>query len=436
MYSAFNIFWIVYTIFFLFILILSTFWYNERRSTFPLNARNYYLVLTSQLWMIVHQIILLLMVGFGWYISEPFGQEVHIIFVFLSLPLYHHTYLWRGYQLYVLYNLTEYRFNKEGAQNNEEMNEVNSNWLVKRTQSVSQTNLWKSYLRVNLPIVVIFPIIGALLDIKIGEKAFIPIAIISVVYSIVLALLTILLRKVQDAFFLKREIIANATINVVQAILLVYFGQINIIPGFNFPFILIIAYTFRLPFNVFVPLYMSYKATAWRQASNSGTDSVKESISDSTKIKVSKHYNTLDAVLSEQSMTDLFMTYIKKRFQVQLVLFLEHVKIFKTSEKEAFAGKAILLFQKFIKPGSLLDLNVPAEILDRLQTTINDERKLLEEGLSANFFDDVETFVRQQLEQPFQAFKETDEYKRALSQLHEEAKLNTGLVEMGIVNTE
>jgi len=378
-------------------------------------------------------------VGFNWYVSKPYGPQIHAIFVFMAIPCYHNTYLWRGYQLYVLYNLTEYRAVKEGAENTEEVEEATRNWLVRRTQSVSQDNLWKSYLIVNAPIAIIFPIIGALLDIKIGTRAFIVIAIISISYAFAEAALAFLLRNVQDAFFLQREIIANAILNICQSITMLYFGNIHPIKGFNYPFILIICYTLRMPLNMFIPLFMSYRASAWKSSSNnSGTESGRfESVTENSnnKIKVTKKYNTLDSIMDEEAMYVVFVVYLKRRFQIQLLLFLEHLKAFKACEKQVLAGKAFLLFQKFIKPSSLLDLSVPKDIIESLEKTINDEQKLLEEGaFSAHFFDDVETYVRQQLEQPVHLFRETEEYKRALTQLNEAAKINTGLVTMGIVN--
>jgi len=378
--------------------------------------------------------VLLLIVGFGWW-STINGQYLNIIFAFLSLPLFQHTYLWRGYQLFVLYNLTEYRFNQETISDSKNDQSHKSNWFYNKRDSVSQERLTRTYFIANIPIMVACLVIAIMLYKNLGSFGFIPVAAITNIESIALAILTIILRKVQDAFYLKRELVANAIINAVQALLMLYFGMISKLP-IDFAFIIIIAYAFRLPFITIIPLYISYVSEK-----NSGSDSGREESASAasthaapSQFKVSKQYNTLDAILEEPTLQAVFVTYLKKRFDIQYVLFIEQVKAFKLLDAQLLAGKAFLMYHKFIKPEALLDLAVPKEIRIPLQDLITNEEKLLDpDAVKPTFFDSVEQFVRERLETPVKNFRTTDEFANVIAKLHEETKLNMGLVNTGIV---
>lgn len=104
----------------------------------------------------------------------------------------------------------------------------------------------------------------------------------------------------------------------------------------------------------------------------------------------------------------------------------------KASESEQLAGKAFLLYHKFIKPASLLDMGIPLELRKDIEEVLLDEDKLLNATLSVDFFAKIEEYARDKLEDPLKYFKHSPEYAKALTALLEGDRLNTGFKQVGI----
>jgi hypothetical protein len=104
----------------------------------------------------------------------------------------------------------------------------------------------------------------------------------------------------------------------------------------------------------------------------------------------------------------------------------------KASEPELRAGKASLLYQKFIKPESLLDMNIPPELRQDIEEVLLDEDKLLNTSFGPDFFEKIEDYVREKLEYPLKYFKHSPEYAKAVASLLEGDRLNTGFKQVGI----
>jgi hypothetical protein len=105
----------------------------------------------------------------------------------------------------------------------------------------------------------------------------------------------------------------------------------------------------------------------------------------------------------------------------------------KSLSSEQKPGKALLLYQKFIKPMSLLDMNVPEDVREGVEKVLLDEDKLLSAKIDDNFFDDIETYVRNRLDEPLRYFKHSPEYAKCLSEILEGDRLYTGMKQVGMV---
>jgi hypothetical protein len=54
---------------------------------------------------------------------------------------------------------------------------------------------------------------------------------------------------------------------------------------------------------------------------------------------------------------------------------------FKKLDEALLAGKALLMYQKFIKPGSFLNLDLPKEIITEIEQIVLDQVKFFSSGM-------------------------------------------------------
>lgn len=104
----------------------------------------------------------------------------------------------------------------------------------------------------------------------------------------------------------------------------------------------------------------------------------------------------------------------------------------KQSNSQEMAGKALLLYQKYIKPMSFLDMNIPEELRMDIEEVLLNEDALVEATISQDFFDKVENYVRDKLESPLREFRHSAEYTRVLASILEGGRLMTGMKQAGI----
>jgi hypothetical protein len=106
----------------------------------------------------------------------------------------------------------------------------------------------------------------------------------------------------------------------------------------------------------------------------------------------------------------------------------------KESPTEHLPGKALLLYQKFIKPQSLLDMEIEPELRADIEEVLLDEEKLVNAQMDRTFFSNIENYARERLEKPLREFKHTPEYTRVLGTLLQANRLYSGMKQVGIVN--
>jgi len=100
-------------------------------------------------------------------------------------------------------------------------------------------------------------------------------------------------------------------------------------------------------------------------------------------------------------------------------------------------GRALLLYQKFVKPGSFLDLRLEKSEYEEVEVICLDEQKAMAPGtITEKFFDRIEKCVTTRLEPHLDLFKKSPEYKSLVEEKYESLRLVKGLSSLGVNETQ
>lgn len=115
------------------------------------------------------------------------------------------------------------------------------------------------------------------------------------------------------------------------------------------------------------------------------------------KIIPNHKVRSLREIFNDKELKEAFKDFCMKSFFVEIFFFLEKVKKivkitfhkleeFKT-EKKLQIGRAVIIYQKFLRPGSFLDLQLPKSVYAKIEEVCTDESKAMTEGtITSNFF--------------------------------------------------
>src|SRR5689334_17998963 len=111
---------------------------------------------------------------------------------------------------------------------------------------------------------------------------------------------------------------------------------------------------------------------------------------------------------------------------------MSQITAWKASNEQLRPGKALLLYQKYLKPGAFLDIQIEDESRIELEQLLLDEMKLLDASLPLTFFSKVEDYIRQNLSSAAKDFTKTKEYKKCLATLLQASNVSQSLKQAGI----
>lgn len=150
-----------------------------------------------------------------------------------------------------------------------------------------------------------------------------------------------------------------------------------------------------------MPLIKAREYVRWENKTNSTTDDDSSSnfensgsLSRSTsktialsRVSSTEHidYKSLESVMTEPKLLEIFSLFVGKHFKVEMIYFLLQVihlinssnhfqlDVFKKMEPAGLAGKALLMYQKFIKPESFLNLDLPQDLVAEIEEVVLNE---------------------------------------------------------------
>jgi hypothetical protein len=292
----------------------------------------------------------------------------------------------------------------------------------------------KSFLIVNVIWCVFFGFVGIAIRHYLGTLINTIAGVFQLIYALFAIVLVVVIRNVKDAFFIKREF-TGLSITLLTTIVLLFllnrvgpddldYGYI-VLPLFVEPVVMFC-------FSFVVPLALSYK---YQKEIGSSTKTSGNSLStEDADTDKKEDFRTLAAVLEQPVLAEAFVEHIRKHFEVEKIFFLMQLAKWKESPSDQMAGKALLMYQKFIKPNSLLDLQIEPELRQDIEELLLDEEKLLAASIDKDFFHQIEQHCRDRLDGPLKEFRHTPEFARVIAALLEETRLDTGMKEVGIVN--
>lgn len=330
-----------------------------------------------------------------------------------------------------------------------------TSWFIRNKHLIEPRFMIKSFLVV-LVIQVMFEVGASLLIWGTSAPNFINTTLFLVgiaFYVFGFIFLAFKLRKARDAFFLKDEFKGTTMTTKLIFMLLIALGIYCIVIlilsfilqgieqgtsvtdtadliTWTIPVVLVIGNYFIV---TFLPLYKSYKT---------------HESSDEHQIELISTTNlyTLEGVLSEPRTSEAFLKHLQLEFQVENLYFLFKVGQFSVScvnttpklkefksEPSLCVGRAVLMYQKFLRSGSYLDLRVPQDILKEIEDVVSDEEKALQSGvIGPNFFDKVEKIIMERLRAPMQNFFVSETFLSIKRDVKEENKLHLGLKNVGV----
>ena len=109
-----------------------------------------------------------------------------------------------------------------------------------------------------------------------------------------------------------------------------------------------------------------------------------------TAIMPTEDYRTLEGILTDEKLQELLMARAKLQFKVQHIFFLIQLESFKKIDRNLMPGKAMLIYQKFIKQGSFLNLDVSDDLRIPIESVLNSQEVLHNNSIDCNFFDKIE----------------------------------------------